>query len=655
MKVNNFLSFFRTLGLQSVIYKSYLTSALIPILFIELLLLVLYFGINQYMSSENKNTLYIETMKSLEQIVDREVSNLNLKLKEVSQLTKLLQLDHQRLFPLGDYCDQPNGKTEFGLHKNGAYYKLNNNGGASLYYSKDTVIGPQQQKKARCSESLDPLLKNIVDTNNIINQAYLNTRDNMNRLYPFMADAPAQYGPVLVMQDYNFYFLGDQAHNPTKNPVWTKAYLDPAGYGWMVSVIAPIYHDGKLEGVAGLDVTISTLVDNVLNIKLPWEANSFLIDGEGGILAMTKQVEELLGVKELTTHNYDSVIQETIHKPRENNIFNVKNSQMREIAKAVSVANGGTYEVTLNGEDFILKIGVISETGWKMLTLVNSGVILQPIIRLKEISNLIGYLAIVIILIFYVVFFMYLVRQSHIIARQIASPIETLTKQTSSLGKVSDLTFIEPVGIAEIDQLITNFNALNAELNKRSDALVEAKVREQFLNSERNFLEKIAKFDNLTQLFNRHELNRVLEQETKKDHRYQHGLGILLLDIDYFKKVNDNYGHQVGDSVLREFATIVNNQARQTDIVGRWGGEEFLIICPEIDMDGLGILAAKICRSIEVHSFDKAGKITVSIGCSTYSQSDSSVEALINNADIALYHAKRSGRNQWVIFERMAC
>ncbi|MGF1877293.1 diguanylate cyclase [Photobacterium frigidiphilum] len=651
MQVSNIFSLLRSYGLQSVIYKNYLSSALIPILFIEILLLILYFGINQYMSSENKNTLYLETVNSLEQIIDREAINVDIRLNEVSRLARILQLEHERLFPLGNSCEQPNGDAVFGVHQNGAYHKLKDNGGASLYYSKNTMIGSEEKKKAICSESIDPLLKNIVDTNSIVNQAYINTWDNMNRLYPFMPDAPTQYGPVLVMQDYNFYYLADQEYNPERSAVWTEAYLDPAGLGWMTSVIVPIYYNGKLEGVSGLDVTISTFIDDILNIQLPWVANSLLVDSKGGILAMTEKGEELLGINELTTHKYDSAIRETINKPNEYNILNISNQELREIAKIILIEKGGIYEVEISGEHYILKAGIIPETGWRMLTFVNSDAILTPIIRLKNTGNFIGFLAICTMLIFYVVFFIYLIRKSLILSSQIATPIEKLTKLTTNFGKTFDNQFLDPVGIHEIDQLTSNFNTLNIELSERSDALVQAKVREELLNKEREIFKKLAMYDNLTGLFNRHELNKVLKQKLKNDRHYNHRLGVLLLDIDHFKKVNDTYGHQAGDCVLKKLATILKKQTRQTDIVGRWGGEEFLIICPEIDMDGLSNLAEKICSYIELNSFDEVGKITVSIGGCNHLQSENSVSSIINNADLALYEAKNNGRNQWVIFK----
>lgn len=122
----------------------------------------------------------------------------------------------------------------------------------------------------------------------------------------------------------------------------------------------------------------------------------------------------------------------------------------------------------------------------------------------------------------------------------------------------------------------------------------------------------------------------------------------MLFDIDYFKKINDSLGHDAGDLVLSELSRIINEQVRQTDIFGRWGGEEFILICSQISEERLITLADKLRETIEQHNFIIDGesiKVTVSIGA-TKVKATETFDAVFKRTDKALYNAKNSGRNQ---------
>ncbi len=158
-------------------------------------------------------------------------------------------------------------------------------------------------------------------------------------------------------------------------------------------------------------------------------------------------------------------------------------------------------------------------------------------------------------------------------------------------------------------------------------------------------LEKLAITDKLTTLYNRHKIDAILSEEKRRADRYGSNFGIMILDIDYFKKVNDNYGHQIGDEVLIEFSSILKNNSRETDIVGRWGGEEFLIVVPQTEHDSVIHFANNLRMKIEEHKFKYVEKITASIGITIY-QKDESITSVVNRADEALYISKNSGRNR---------
>lgn len=158
-------------------------------------------------------------------------------------------------------------------------------------------------------------------------------------------------------------------------------------------------------------------------------------------------------------------------------------------------------------------------------------------------------------------------------------------------------------------------------------------------------LEKMATTDSLTQLLNRHAITQKLDEEIVRSKRYPSEFGVILLDIDHFKRVNDGYGHQVGDTLLQEFSCLLASHSRTTDLVGRWGGEEFIILCPGTGMAGLRELGEKLCETIANHPFSTVGKCSASFGLSVFKPSDTD-SSLLERADRALYQAKENGRNQ---------
>lgn len=160
-------------------------------------------------------------------------------------------------------------------------------------------------------------------------------------------------------------------------------------------------------------------------------------------------------------------------------------------------------------------------------------------------------------------------------------------------------------------------------------------------------LEKIASIDVLTGLYNRRMINEFAKNELETVKRNSNGLSIIMIDIDYFKQVNDTFGHQVGDSVLAQLAKLILDNTRKSDIQGRYGGEEFIIICPQTTNEAACILAEKLRSAVDNFEFDVAGLKTISLGVATFNKNDD-VESMIKRADDGLYQAKNSGRNRFI-------
>ena len=165
--------------------------------------------------------------------------------------------------------------------------------------------------------------------------------------------------------------------------------------------------------------------------------------------------------------------------------------------------------------------------------------------------------------------------------------------------------------------------------------------------TDKKALEELATKDFLTGLCNRLKLDKILAYEMTQSSRYKTPLSIIMLDIDYFKHVNDSYGHQAGDQVLRELSQILQSICRNSDSIGRWGGEEFLIILPKTDLEGALKEAERLRKAIDNNIFSIAEHKTASFGVSQLIEFDTS-SSFIERADHALYQAKEKGRNRVV-------
>jgi len=177
--------------------------------------------------------------------------------------------------------------------------------------------------------------------------------------------------------------------------------------------------------------------------------------------------------------------------------------------------------------------------------------------------------------------------------------------------------------------------------------IVQARVKTHItIKQQRNKLSEMAMKDQLTGLFNRHYLVEVAEQKFSKASRTPNDICVLLIDIDYFKKINDTHGHDVGDMVLQDISTLFMLASRREDVAARLGGEEFVILLDQCDFEQAEAKANTLCQQVANTPMANL-KITCSIGVSVFGQNDD-MNTLLKRADVALYAAKESGRNRVV-------
>lgn len=240
-------------------------------------------------------------------------------------------------------------------------------------------------------------------------------------------------------------------------------------------------------------------------------------------------------------------------------------------------------------------------------------------------------------------------------ASRISRPLGVLTDDARRIARGErDVVFDVGQGALEFRQLSTALQRMYATLAQQRDSLeksnyeLEEKVAERTeeLQCANRVLEELARTDPLTGLSNRLEVEERLETEFARFQRSREPYSVLVMDVDYFKRINDTHGHAAGDKVLQQIAKIIRQSVREVDVVGRIGGEEFLVMLPMTRLPQALMVAEKIRKAVAGASIEPVGHITISIGVQEINPDDSNKEAAVKLADQWMYNAKQAGRNR---------
>lgn len=215
----------------------------------------------------------------------------------------------------------------------------------------------------------------------------------------------------------------------------------------------------------------------------------------------------------------------------------------------------------------------------------------------------------------------------------------------SAYSTIKDI--VKGIDVGSDDYLTKPFSFIELE--------ARIKIGERIINLESRLQNSIneqlhmAQIDHLTKIFNRRYLFEIGEQLFNQGQRYKHQMALLMIDIDRFKNVNDTHGHHIGDETLISIARRFSESIREVDILGRFGGEEFIVLMPETKAKGAQIVAERMRASISAEPLKTSGpkiSLTISVGIAVQESATENLEALVKKADVALYQSKRAGRNR---------
>lgn len=366
--------------------------------------------------------------------------------------------------------------------------------------------------------------------------------------------------------------------------------------------------------------SLDDLLSYFIEMKLPYKGKIIIINNLGEVLYLDENLKNLLD----------------IHTEKLN-ILNHQNLKIVNYFKEI-MKEKNLNKMVLDEKNYFLFSTKIENNSLYVVTFIDENNILNKINDLQEYNDKLAYIVIFSVLIFYMMFFFYLSFKAKGFVDKINEPLLNIIEFTKNLGIKKDIKNLEPCGIFEIDRLSSNFNNMIVELDTRTNRLILEETK-------RIYHEKLANTDPLTGAYNRRYLNEFSYEYLKIVKRENKDLSLLLVDLDDFKKINDTFGHEIGDIVIKQLVEISKFCIRESDLIVRFGGDEFVILLPNTNIQSARFVANKLINKINEYNKNKEFYFSISVGISHYQIGDNSIDNIIQRADEALYEAKRVGKN----------
>lgn len=379
---------------------------------------------------------------------------------------------------------------------------------------------------------------------------------------------------------------------------------------------------GKALGVIGTGIDITEFLKETVDIHQPGVHNLF-IDRDMAIQLY----------RDANLIDYASITKDVKRRNKADILLTSPGDieRLRQAMRQLEISGNtlSTMWVTFKGERYLLGVSYLPEIGWFDLTLMHPNTMLSAKTLL------------LVPLLFGMALVLSLLLVGWLVHRWILGPIGRLHASMAEIQSGNYQVDLPVIGKGEISDLSRQFTSMVEVVRDTRNGL-EDKVRQRT-----DELLRLTESDQLTGLFNRHGIQERFDQELARQRRQGGALGLILLDLDHFKQINDRYGHMAGDVALSTTAAVILDSIRAYDHAARWGGEEFLVLLPECDESALLGVAERIRAGIEelsIPSVEGTFHFTTSIGV-YYAKALEDQDVLLSKADKALYQAKNSGRN----------
>lgn len=291
-------------------------------------------------------------------------------MRSTEEQTALLASEIARLYPDLERHAATADRSQYKLEANGVLHRpaAIQNEQPAVFVSGAVKVDEAVMTTVLGTEALDPILKRIPASHPAVVQAYYNDKNSYNRIYPPF-DVLTQYPPGMDIPSYNFYYLADARHNPDRQAVWVKdPYVDPAGRGWMISCIAPVYHNDSLMGVAGLDITVEAIVrsfdfENANKMCL-------LAAADGTVVATGEHLIHVLRLPALKNHRYVDTVRSDTFRSADYNMLKSRSIAIRTMADELLVKDQPSTTLELDDVKWTIRSVPIPALDWHLLEFI---------------------------------------------------------------------------------------------------------------------------------------------------------------------------------------------------------------------------------------------------------------------------------------------
>jgi diguanylate cyclase (GGDEF)-like protein len=646
------------LKIKDFFLKNIFKALLLPTFLLVLLVGSVYYLQINTITEQQKKHLVQQFHSSIQSSIEDKTNDIDASLDNIE--TNLLGIQNT----IERYYSNTQKQTTykpFNFEKNerGFWFKPEEYTGSSIVFMPQATPNNEDFNDAYNLEKIDSILMPLVDRNQIVVAAWMNQENYLVSYYPLF-DMKNILEPDANIKKFNFYYEADPQHNPDRQNIWTTPYLDPAMKGWLISRVAPIYNKNKFLGVIGIDINIDAIISGITKIYNSYEIRIFLTNNKGQILSMDDELKAYFDLIDLDTYKDGKSLSNEVVQPDSYNVLTSTNEilgiQLKKIFESNSFGK-------INHKDtgyFIYK-SKIKNTHWVLFYMIEENKLLNELNEIQYENLKIALYALAFFILLFIVMVLNLKRNIQNSVQQISKPIEELSEATKN---IEHFQLHDDKNISEISNLYKNFKIMAEEISEHHHEL-ETKVQERTieLNEQIQTIEELQErlieqnnHDHLTSLFNRRYGDEVFKRESQRVISESGILTIAMLDIDYFKKVNDNYGHQAGDEVLINLSTIIKKNVGTRDVAIRYGGEEFLLIFPGIDKHKAYTIVESIQKKFHLEILNKVNfeaGTTISAGIASFPADSKNIEELIKLADDALYESKNNGRNRITIYQEI--